>query len=141
MLDRVAKMDFDPDAVVLLDKNVAWDQRMLVAADPSVWQGASRGGGSRARADIMESAKPGEDMPEFLRVRVSNCSGGYLVLADSYFPGWSALIVDDRGAGREVPILPAYGALRAVGAAGERECEGGVSVSAWSWRGGGDGFA
>jgi hypothetical protein len=50
-----------------------------------------------------------EDRPERLRFHCDAEAPGYAVLADAWFPGWRA-----RVDGREVPILPANVALRAV---------------------------
>jgi hypothetical protein len=115
VLDRVAKMDFKPEELVLLDQEVAkqlpfnWDTPIPDEAWTHKGSTFSRG----ARATILPPAKPEDDRPEVVRVQVSGANGGYLVLADSYFPGWTATIVD-RGGGKDVPVLPAYGVLRAV---------------------------
>ena len=50
-----------------------------------------------------------EDLPESVVIEADLASPGYLVLADTFDPGWSA--TDD---GRPVPIRPAYVAFRAV---------------------------
>lgn len=50
-----------------------------------------------------------EDEPESVRVRVTTPCAGYLVLADTYFPGWSAHVD-----GAVVPIALADYAFRAV---------------------------
>jgi hypothetical protein len=49
------------------------------------------------------------DLPEHVVVDVSAGTPGYLVLADTFDPGWSATID-----GRPTPIRPAYIAFRAV---------------------------
>jgi hypothetical protein len=115
VLDRVAKMDFDPDSVVLLDKQVAYDQREMADADPTVWAREKSRALSRRESGVefLPPLKNEVDRPEIVRLRVPG-GGGYLVLADTYFPGWSARVTDSRGVGTEVPILPANGVMRAI---------------------------
>jgi hypothetical protein len=115
VLDRIANMDkspFNPDDLVLLDKEVA-DDPMIT---PKYWEALRPG--SSARKPTVEFLPPptknDEERPEIVRLRVSGASGGYLVLADTYFPGWTATISEANGPARDVPILPAYGTLRAV---------------------------
>jgi hypothetical protein len=50
-----------------------------------------------------------KDEPTEIHVRVRAARPGYLVLNDTYYPGWTA-----RVDGREVPIEPANAAFRAV---------------------------
>lgn len=116
VLDRVAKMDFDPDAVVLLDKQVAYDQKEMAEADPTVWEREkSRVSSGRERSvEFLPPLKNEVDRPELIRLRVTGSGGGYLVLADTYFPGWFARVTDSRGVGLDVPILPANGVMRAI---------------------------
>ena len=40
--------------------------------------------------------------------------GGWLVLADTYFPGWTATIIPQQGKEQPAAIWPAYGVMRAV---------------------------
>ncbi len=57
-----------------------------------------------------------EDEPERVRLHIVDSNGGWLILADNYFPGWHASIhdlehdVNDSNAF----IVPAFGTLRAV---------------------------
>jgi hypothetical protein len=55
------------------------------------------------------TAKLVKDALQEVAVEVSSCGPGYLVLSDSYFPGWEAALD-----GKEAPILRADFALRAV---------------------------
>ena len=113
VLDRVAKMDFNPDEVVLLDKERIDTDDPLFAKE--AWNNAGLSGG-RSSVQFLPAARGDGDRPETFRVQVSGANGGYLVLADTYFPGWTATLLDDarNGGVRELPILPAYGVLRAV---------------------------
>jgi hypothetical protein len=115
VLDRIANMEkspFNPDDLVLLDKEIPEDPLIT----PQFWQGLRPG--STSRKPTVEFLPPptknDEDRPEIVRLRVSGANGGYLVLADTYFPGWTATVAEAGGGAREVPILPAYGTLRAV---------------------------
>jgi hypothetical protein len=137
VLDRVAKMDFNPDEVALLDKDVAWDVRRRWTPgseqldDPDFWNAPSMRGRSAQRATVqfLDPVTKDSDRPEVIRLQVTGAiAGGWLVLADSYVPGWTASIVasssgdgDDRRGrarggsyGTEAAIVPAYGVLRAV---------------------------
>ena len=142
VLDRVAKMDFNPDEVVLLDKDVAWDVRRRWTPgseqldDPQFWnQPSSRlaGAAPRATVQFLDPVTKDSDRPEVVRIQITGATaGGWLVLADSYFPGWTAAVIasssggggggDARGRGssrggsygHEAAIVPAYGVLRAV---------------------------
>lgn len=68
---------------------------------------------------------------EYVRVRAVTAAEGYLVLADSFYPGWSA-----RVDGRPAPLLRADVALRAVALApGEHVVE--FAYRPESWRLGG----
>jgi hypothetical protein len=51
--------------------------------------------------------------PEVVSVVMSQ-GGGWLVVADSYFPGWTATIIPEKGKEQPAAIWPAYGVLRAV---------------------------
>jgi hypothetical protein len=134
VLDRVAKMDFNPDQVVLLDKE------HVGPVPEAVWK---NGGGGPLRApgggggvQLLAAPTPNDDRPEVVNLRVSGGGGGYLILADQWFPGWVARVSDPRtGASRETPILPAYGVLRAVplpAAAGTVRVE--MRYRPWSFR-------
>jgi hypothetical protein len=60
-------------------------------------------------AEISGEARIVEDLPERVVVETNAATAAYLVLADSFDPGWSATV--DRNA---APIRPAYVAFRAV---------------------------
>lgn len=115
VLDRVARMDFKPDELVLLDQEVTqhfWESAIPDEAWSHKGSSFSRG----ATVTLLPPARGEEDRPEIVRLQVSGAGGGYLVLADSYFPGWTATI-SERGGGaavKDLPVLPAYGVLRAV---------------------------
>jgi hypothetical protein len=138
VLDRVAKMDFNPDELVLLDRDVAWDSRALADADKSVWSRTGTASTRRAPAvQFLPPLKNEDERPEVIRMEVSGASGGgYLVLADTYLPGWTASVTEPRtGMAKDVPILPAYGVLRAIPLperAGPVRVE--LRYRPWSWR-------
>lgn len=60
-------------------------------------------------ADVSGTATITRDLPEVVEVSTSSTGASYLVLADTFDPGWSATLD-----GRSVPIRPAYIAFRAV---------------------------
>jgi hypothetical protein len=62
-----------------------------------------------ADATVSGTAQIVEDLPERVTVEVDAATPAYLVLADTFDPGWSATID-----GQPVPIRPAYIAFRAV---------------------------
>jgi hypothetical protein len=138
VLDRIATMEksnFDPDELVLLDKQVAHDAEHLTTGD--FWDKLAPG--STARKPTVQFLPPptknDQDRPEIVRLRVNNASGGYLVLADTYFAGWTATMFDGVSSGREVPILPAYGVLRAVQLpVGSSSIRVEFQYRPWSWR-------
>jgi hypothetical protein len=60
-------------------------------------------------AEVAGTATIGIDRPERVEVATDSPTAAYLVLADTFDPGWSATLD-----GRAVPIRPAYLAFRAV---------------------------
>jgi len=103
--------DFDPHDVVLIDREGEADSGMLRRGLP---------GRGVVRLELLE------DSPERVRIGTEG-AGGWLVLADAYAPGWRAKMSytavsrgPRRGSARErtyeqeLPIVPAYGAMRAV---------------------------
>lgn len=60
-------------------------------------------------ADPSGTATITRELPEMVEVRTESNAPAYLVLADTFDPGWSATVD-----GRTVPIRPAYVAFRAV---------------------------
>jgi hypothetical protein len=141
VLDRIAnssttdKLDFDPDQLVLLDKQFSPENADLIQADPTTWSHTGSTS-NKPRVDFLEPSRTEEDRPEILRLRVSGNTGGYLVLADAYVPGWTATVTDDSGrSGKDVPVLPAYGVCRAVPLpTGMSTCRVEFRYRPWSWR-------
>ena len=76
-------------------------QRRLIVEDPSRPLGPD--------AEVAGSATIDVDLPEEVVVSVRAETPAYLVLADTFDPGWSAMID-----GEPAPIRPAYVALRAI---------------------------
>lgn len=65
------------------------------------------------RVEATGTARIVVDEPERVEVEAASAGPAYLVLADTFDPGWHAFLD-----GREVPIRPAYAAFRAVYLAG-----------------------
>lgn len=135
VLDRVAKMDFNPDETALLDKEVAYDSKELADDDPTVWTRTSLS--SRTKPAVQFEPGPAKegDRPEVITLKVTGASGGYLVLADTYFPGWTARLSVGSGVPQDVPILPANGVMRAIPlprSAGAVTVE--MRYRPWPWR-------
>jgi hypothetical protein len=141
VLDRVAKMDFNPDEVVLLDRQLAWDMKYMPGAEQlaekSFWQhgSASRALARQANVQFVGAPPREGERPEVVRLAISGApAGGWLVLADSYFPGWTASVVTERY-GHEAAIVPAYGVLRAIQLpAGASSIRVEFRYRPWSWR-------
>ncbi len=124
VFDRLAKLpeqlDFDPHEVVLLDREDVGESESGMLRRLPLLRGAGR-------LELLE------DSPERVRIATQG-AGGWLVVADAYAPGWKAkmsyTVVSrgprrgssrDRSYERELPIVPAYGAMRAVALAGGAE--------------------
>ncbi|HEV8605829.1 MAG TPA: hypothetical protein VGQ99_10710 [Tepidisphaeraceae bacterium] len=125
VMDRLKKSaeqaDFDPHDVVLLDREVegeAGEFGLLRRPPPGTGTGTLQ---------LLE------DSPERVRIATEG-AGGWLVLADAYAPGWRAkmsYVVVRRTSRRappresnyerELAIVPAYGAMRAVALQGGAE--------------------
>jgi len=124
VLERMKKseeqLDFDPHEIVLLDReggSTESDLGLFRRPPPARASG---------RLELLE------DSPERVRIGTEG-AGGWLVLADAYAPGWRAKMsytVSARGPRRssrertyerELPIVPAYGAVRAVALVGGAE--------------------
>ncbi|HSI36932.1 MAG: hypothetical protein ACAI43_00780 [Phycisphaerae bacterium] len=117
------------DQLVLLDGNVPAD--VLASTNTTA--------GSRVSVEFVGPRRATEEeRPEIVRVRVTGANGGWLVLADAYHPGWTATVVNDSNIGKDVPIYPAYGTLRAVPLPSAGRGGGAVTVEftyrPWSWR-------
>jgi hypothetical protein len=101
VLDRVSRMDFNPDEVALIDLEKDAPQVALpVNEKKQEW--------SRQTVEILP-----KDRPEHLRMKVSG-GGGMLVLADTYFPGWEAKVITGDGKMVSEAIRPVYGVMRGV---------------------------
>jgi hypothetical protein len=115
VLDRVAKMDFDPEQVVLVDKQIEdATNRKLAAAErdqPLTLDEWHRE--NSIAANIKALGFVAQKRPEVVSVVVSG-GGGWLVVADTYFPGWTATIIPEHGKEQSAAIWPAYGVMRAV---------------------------
>ncbi|HEV8292707.1 MAG TPA: hypothetical protein VGP94_12325, partial [Tepidisphaeraceae bacterium] len=110
VLDRVAKMDFNPEQVVLVDKQIEDGvNRKLAVEEKEGMLSSSRSG----IPDFKVLGFVKQNRPEVVSVVVSQ-GGGWLVLADTYFPGWTATIVPENGKEQPAAIWPAYGVMRAV---------------------------
>jgi hypothetical protein len=110
VLDRVAKMDFDPQQIVFLDKQIEdVHNRNLAEKEgeplPEI-QNLSLRAGRTAYGFVQQKR------PEVVSVVVSQ-GGGWLVVADSYFPGWTATVISGIQE-QSAAIWPAYGVMRAV---------------------------
>ncbi|HEV8604592.1 MAG TPA: hypothetical protein VGQ99_04460 [Tepidisphaeraceae bacterium] len=106
VLDRVAKMDFNPDRVVLVDRQIEDESNRRLVEDQERKMQLIRMGGP-AFVEFVQQKRP-----EVVSVLVSG--GGWLVVADSYFPGWTATIIEENGKETAAPIWPAFGVMRAV---------------------------
>ncbi len=93
-LEALLDPDFDPRAEVLLS---------YPPPEPEPW--------GKVPPDPLAQAQPIvlRERPDRVIIQVSMTAAGYLVFADTYYPGWRAL-VDDQPA----EILPANHAFRAV---------------------------
>lgn len=89
------------DAVAALERLGAETRDRLVVEDPSRPIPES--------AVVSGSAKIVTDLPERVVVQTESATPAYLLLADTFDPGWSAILD-----GQSVPIRPAYVAFRAV---------------------------
>jgi hypothetical protein len=107
VLDRVAKMDFDPEQVVLVDRQIEDVTNRKLADEEGKLNQPFASPGMMALGFVTQKR------PEVVSVVVSG-GGGWLVVADSYFPGWTATIIPQSGKPQPAAIWPAYGVIRAV---------------------------
>jgi hypothetical protein len=123
VIDRLKKsedhLDFDPHETVLLDREGEAESEYGLLRRPPAAVG-------RGNLQLLE------DSPERVRIGTQG-AGGWLVLADAYAPGWTAKMSytaisrgprrssRERTYERELAIVPAYGAMRAVALAGGAE--------------------
>jgi hypothetical protein len=91
LAERLHRPDFEPRLAVLVEEL------------PTDLRSGPAGGTVEGEVELVEQR------PERIVADVRADTGAFLVLTDTWFPGWRAR-VDER----EVPILRAYGALRAV---------------------------
>jgi hypothetical protein len=118
ILPRVKKMDFDPRRIVLLDRRMDEIYLEPAYATPGLIRTAS-GTPTRAKIEVIEQS------PGRLHLGIQNASG-WLVMADSYVPGWRARMSfverrrlsrsrsTEKTVERDAIVAPAYGALLAV---------------------------
>jgi len=92
-LSTILNPAFDPRREVILE---ALPEAAPVSSGPTQTS-------SRMTIDFLQ------DTPNTITIRAASDSGGYLVLADTYYPGWRALLD-----GRTVEVLRANATFRAV---------------------------
>jgi hypothetical protein len=97
---RLLDPGFDPRQRVILDREPPGAAPPALLARPAAPPGRPAPGTIR-----IESFRPGEVV-----VRASHPSGGFLVLADTWFPGWRAVLDGEH----ELPVLRANLAQKAV---------------------------
>jgi len=101
LMGRPVYADNQQDAIVALYRLGTGLREQLVVEDPlRPLSGA---------ANDVGTARIVEDLPEHVVVETESTAPAYLVLADTFDPGWSASVD-----GRPAPIRPAYVAFRAV---------------------------
>lgn len=98
---RPIYVDSETDAVAALDRFKTELRDRLVIEDPSH--------PLPVEASVSGTATITRELPELVEVHTQSDGPAYLVLADTFDPGWSATVD-----GRETPIRPAYVAFRAV---------------------------
>ena len=101
LMGRPVYADSHADAVSALERLGAETRDRLVVEDPSR--------PIPENAVVSGSAKIVTDLPERVVVQTESAAPAYLLLADTFDPGWSATLD-----GQSVPIRPAYVAFRAV---------------------------
>jgi hypothetical protein len=123
---KLKEADLDFRETVILDRGDEEESDVL-RGRRAPFAGA-RGGGVGGNVQIVE------DSPERVRVATQGAAGGWLVLADAYAPGWRAKMsyvalqrssrrgaAEARSYERELAIVPANGAMRAVALQGGAE--------------------
>ncbi|WP_165230363.1 YfhO family protein [Aquisphaera insulae] len=91
----------DAEAAALLEKLGAENRHRIIVEDPT--RPLSEAVEASGRAEIVE------DLPELVAVETKSEGPSYLLLADTFDPGWSATVD-----GQPAEIRPAYVAFRAV---------------------------
>ncbi|HYN87945.1 MAG TPA: oligosaccharide flippase family protein, partial [Ardenticatenaceae bacterium] len=93
------------------------DPRALVLVEPQTGPPLPRDALRAGRAQSFTPARIVRYGANEVEVEVATTNPGWLVLADTWFPGWKAFLRqpgDDRESEREVPIYRADGAFRAI---------------------------
>jgi hypothetical protein len=124
-LAKMKEADFDPLETVILDRGDEEETDVLRGRRAPI---VGTRGGVGGNVQIVE------DSPERVRVSTQAAAGGWLVLADAYAPGWRAKMsyvayqrssrrgaAEARSYERELAIVPANGAMRAVALQGGAE--------------------
>jgi hypothetical protein len=138
VLDRVAKMDSDDaDKLVLIDEEGSPKDPETGKIRPEDLTHAASGSYAGSVQFVTTPRRTSEKItPETVRLSVSG-GGGWLILADTFFPGWKhsawTATVITGSYGKQTPIYPAYGVLRAVPIPpGSHIVE--FQYRSWSWR-------
>ena len=116
-----AAADFEPALAAV----VASSSRELLAS-PVIEGVASRAAGAAPEPAVVESEGADE-----VRLRANSSQAGFLILADTFYPGWKAEVD-----GHDEPIRPANGSFRAIPiAAGRHEVRFAYESAAvrWGW--------
>jgi hypothetical protein len=116
IIEQLKQPDFNPRETVMLDRMDDEQESSVLRRMPI----------QAGRPGLVNNVRLVEDSPERIRVATTG-AGGWLILADAYAPGWKAKMsyvnyerAPRRGAAsartyeRELELIPAYGALRAV---------------------------
>ena len=101
LLGRPVYVNDAAEGVKALERLGPEKRTRLIVEDPSRPLDAS--------AEVSGTARIVTDMPEWVEVKTDSSGPAYLVLADTFDPGWSATVD-----GSPAPIRPAYVAFRAV---------------------------
>jgi len=101
LLGRPVYVDDAADGVKALERLGAEKRTRLIVEDPTRPLAAA--------AEVSGTARIVTDLPERVVVETGSSGPAYLVLADTFDPGWSATVD-----GSPAPIRPAYVAFRAV---------------------------
>jgi hypothetical protein len=101
LLGRPVYVDDAADGVKALERLGSQKRTRLIVEDPTRPLAAS--------AEVSGTARIVTDLPERVVVETRASDPAYLVLADTFDPGWSATVD-----GSPAPIRPAYVAFRAV---------------------------
>jgi hypothetical protein len=101
LMGRPFYADHPAEAAAALDTLGAESRHRLIVEDPTR--------PIPPTANVPGTARIALDLPEHVVVETDSSGPAYLVLADTFDPGWTATLD-----GRPVPIRPAYVAFRAV---------------------------